>query len=125
MKIRLNDFIVQRLEGRKDEILNLCPKTTQEIVFDSDYVVVSEVFDVMDTDGTWISVENPVQTQAIQILTYEVFSEGDTKENCIEIQLNENTVSGRYFQNAGISLEATLAIIKVIEEVKGIKQLIK
>jgi hypothetical protein len=125
MSKNLNDLIVKRLEERKEEILDLCSESTKEIEFSAEYDTIVEVFDVKDVDGNWVTVENPIKTQTIEIYTYEEFDKDDTKENNITVFLNDNSVSGKYFQNAGVSLEATLKIIKIIGGVKDIRQFIR
>ena len=125
MSKNLNDLIVKRLEERKEEILDLCSESTKEIEFSAEYDAIVEVFDVKDVDGNWVTVENPIKTQTIEIYTYEEFDKDDTKENNITVFLNDNSVSGKYFQNAGVSLEATLKIIKIIGGVKDIRQFIR
>lgn len=122
--LNLNNFIVSELNEKKEEILSLCPNTTKEIEFSATYETITEVFDVKENNN-WITLENPVKTQAIEIYTYEEFTINDTKENSLKIFLNDNSVSGNYFKNAGVSLEATYLIIKTIENIKDINQFIK
>ena len=121
--INLNDYIVEELNQRKKEILIACRGSVKEVDFTSERGEITNVIE-FEKDGEWYTLENPIETQTIEIYVLSVVND-EYIENNLTIFLDSNCLSKNYMLNAGLSLKAIEIIIDVIGRTKGVRQKLK